>query len=167
MKHIIILGVMAFLFLGCIQKTIQISENRPGTIIYEEPIVHCEPVVLNERHELPVASSPQRGKTYSVEPIKAYDMLQGDPFVMLLDVRMAYELKKGGKIANSLLIPLSFLGQHLHKIDKSKKILVYCDTGNRSREAVQLLSNNGYEAINLNGGITKWKAEHLPVRYGR
>lgn len=166
MRHIIILGLTAFLFLGCIQKTIEISENRQ---VYSTPITNYEQY---EIYETPVIASssqvlPQIGKSYSVEPIKAYDMIQGDPFVLLLDVRRADELKMAGKISNSLLIPLSFLGQNLQRLDKSKKILVYCDTGNRSREAVHMLSNNGYEAINLNGGITKWKASHLPVSYGR
>jgi rhodanese-related sulfurtransferase len=165
MKKFTILLLISFMFLGCMKKKIfiQSREQRPvvytqAPIVYEESRPRYEPTEIVE----PIA---QIGRSYAVEPGEAYDMILSDPFVVLLDIRMPEELKIDGKIANSILIPLPYLKNNLHKLDKSKKILVYCHTGNRSVEAVRFLAHQGYEAINLNGGIAKWKAEHLSVKY--
>lgn len=172
MKQIVILGLSLFFLVGCMQKTLMLSQARPSTVIYEEPVyqepvVYQESVPQNQTYEPPVSTVPSRVKTYSVEPIKAYDMLQGDPLVMLLDVRTKQEQISDGKIANSTLIPLHLLAQNLHRLDKSKTILVYCHVGNRSWEAIRFLTRNGFQATDIKGGIRQWKAEHLPVSYGR
>ena len=99
----------------------------------------------------------------SVEPKVAYEMIQNDNNVTLLDVRTVEEFKKDGKIAGAKLIPLSQLSQNLKMLDKSKKILVYCRSGNRSVSASRILGNNGFVAINMSGGIGAWQAEKLPV----
>ena len=43
--------------------------------------------------------------------------------------------------------------------DKSQMILVYCRSGNRSREASDKLSKLGYTNILEIGGINAWKGE--------
>ena len=170
MRQFSLLVLIAFTFLGCMQKKIFIKSNEQRPVVYtqEAPVIYEEPrrptyTYQEVVEEVPV-SAPV-GRSYGVEPGEAYDMILSDPFVMVLDIRMPEEIKKDGKIANSLLIPLPYLKNNLNKLDKSKKILVYCHTGNRSVEAVRFLAQQGYEAINLNGGIAKWKAEHLSVKY--
>ena len=166
MKKFSLLVLISFAFLGCMQKKIFVQSNEQRPVVYTQaPIVYEESRPRYESREVVVEEVPQVGRSYAVEPGEAYDMILSDPFVMLLDVRMPEEIKKDGKIANSLLIPLPYLKNSLNRLDKSKKILVYCHTGNRSVEAVRFLAQHGYEAINLNGGIAKWKAEHLSVKY--
>jgi len=167
MKKFTLLVFISFAFLGCIEKKIFVQSSEQQPVVYTEaPIVYEESRPRYETVELVnEPQSPQVGKSYAVEPGEAYDMMLSDPFIVLLDVRMPEEQKTDGKIANSLLIPLPILRNNLHKLDKSKKILVYCHTGNRSVRAVQFLASQGFEAINLNGGIEKWKAEHLSVQY--
>ncbi len=99
----------------------------------------------------------------SVDPKVAYEMIQKDSNLTLLDVRTVEEFKKDGKIAEAKLIPLSQLSQNLKMLDKSKKVLVYCRSGNRSVSASRILGNNGFVAINISGGIGAWRAEKLPV----
>ena len=101
----------------------------------------------------------------SVTPKVAYEMLQNDNNVTLLDVRTVEEFKKDGKIAGAKLIPLGQLSQNLNMLDKSKKVLVYCRSGNRSVSASRILESNGFTVVNMSGGIEKWKAEHLSVTY--
>ena len=48
-------------------------------------------------------------------------------------------------------------------IDKSKKVLVYCRSGNRSATASRLLSKNGFTVINMSGGMIGWKSAKLPI----
>jgi rhodanese-related sulfurtransferase len=166
MKKFTILLLISFIFLGCMQKKIFVQSREERPVVYTQaPIVYEESRPRYESSVIVEESASTLGQSYAVEPGEAYDMILSDPFVIVLDVRMPEEQKHDGKIANSILIPLPYLRNNLHKLDKSKKILVYCHTGNRSREAVRLLSENGFEAINLNGGIAKWKAEHLSVKY--
>ena len=99
----------------------------------------------------------------SVSPKVAYEMLQNDDNVTLLDVRTIEEFKKEGKIAGAKLIPLGQLSQNLNMLDKSKKVLVYCRSGNRSVSASRILENNGFTALNMSGGILEWRSAKLPL----
>jgi rhodanese-related sulfurtransferase len=100
----------------------------------------------------------------SVSPKVAYEMLQNDDNVTFLDVRTVDEFKKDGKIADAKLIPLGELPQNLNMLDKSKKVLVFCRSGNRSVSAARILESNGFTVINMNGGMNGWKSEKLPVQ---
>jgi rhodanese-related sulfurtransferase len=190
MKKILFIPLIALLSVGCVKKTITLSSAnqapqrevtvpRVNSTIYEESVVY-EPE-SQPRYEERVVYHPQTQPQYeeptttptqtvvetSLDPITAYDMLQGNPMVMLLDVRTKQEQRTDGKIANSLLIPLEVLSKNFNKLDRAKKIMVYCHTGNRSQEALNILFRNGFDAVEIKGGIQKWKASHLPVRYGR
>jgi len=100
----------------------------------------------------------------SVTPKVAYEMLQNDRNVTLLDVRTVEEFRKDGKIANAKLIPLSQLSSNLKMLDRSKKVLVYCRSGNRSVSASRILEENGFTVFNMSGGIMKWRSEKLPLQ---
>lgn len=104
-------------------------------------------------------------KPFNIEPLDAFDKILENPNVLILDVRLLEEIHKDGKIANSVLIPLQVLGQNLNRLDKSKEIIVYCHTGNRSTVATKLLRKNGFDAINMKGGIEAWKRNHLEVKW--
>jgi rhodanese-related sulfurtransferase len=100
----------------------------------------------------------------SVSPKVAYEMIQNDNNVTLLDVRTVEEYKKDGKLAEAKLIPLGELSKNLNMLDKSKKVLVYCRSGSRSASAARMLEKNGFTVINMSGGINSWKSEKLPVQ---
>ena len=99
----------------------------------------------------------------SVTPKVAYEMIQNDDNLTLLDVRTPEEFKKDGKIVGATLIPLSQLPKNLNMLEKSKKVLVYCRSGNRSTSASRILSNGGYTVINMSGGMMEWRSQKLPV----
>ena len=99
----------------------------------------------------------------SVEPKVAYEMLENDDNLTLLDVRTPDEFKHDGHIKGAKLIPLGELAQNLNMLDKSKKLLVYCRSGSRSVSASRLLSNHGFTVVNMSGGIMAWKSEKLPI----
>ena len=99
----------------------------------------------------------------SVSPKVAYEMIQNDDNLTLLDVRTPDEFKKDGRIAGAKLIPLYNLEGNLKMLDKSKQVLVYCHSGNRSASASRILAKHGYTVFNMSGGISSWKSEKLPV----
>lgn len=42
-------------------------------------------------------------------------------------------------------------------LDKRKKYYVVCQSGNRSASACKILSENGYEVVNLKGGMSAYR----------
>ena len=70
-----------------------------------------------------------------------------------------------GHIVDAINIPAAELADQLDKKLKSAKpIIVVCDTGSRSVQAVATLRRSGHEkAYNLQGGLATWQNENLPV----
>jgi len=86
-----------------------------------------------------------------------------------LDVREPKEFE-GGRLPNALHIPLSQLESRSADLAKhaGKPVVVYCETGNRSRMAGAALAKAGLtEVYHLNGGFRAWKDAGLPVEKAR
>lgn len=100
----------------------------------------------------------------SISPKSAYELLQNDTNVALLDVRTPEEFSKE-HIEGATLIPVQVLAQNLSMLSevKDKKIIVYCHSGSRSVAASRILVDNGFIPLNVSGGITAWKADGLNV----
>ncbi len=75
--------------------------------------------------------------------------------VTLLDVRTPEEFAKA-HVKGAVLIPLSKLHKHLNELDKTTRIVVYCQSGNRSVSASRVLSDNGFVVYNVKGGYNSW-----------
>ena len=91
--------------------------------------------------------------------------LAKQPGTFILDVRTPKEYADG-RLAGSVLLPVSELSMRLGELpkDKNTPVLVYCATGRRSLEAARLLTEQGYTAVQeLKGGITAWRADGQPV----
>ena len=83
------------------------------------------------------------------------NMLKNYKKCILLDVRSLQEYKEG-HLNNSINIPLFELSKKVSKIitNKDDMIIVYCQTGSRSRRAVSILTKLGYKDLyNLKGGL--------------
>jgi CoA-disulfide reductase len=72
---------------------------------------------------------------------------------ILLDTRTNREYEQG-YIEGAVHIPLDELRENLDKLDKSKNIIAYCQSGLRSYIANRILKGNGYNVINLVGGYS-------------
>jgi len=60
-----------------------------------------------------------------------------------------------------LHIPLQELSQRLGELNdyRDKKVIVYCRSGNRSGKDTKILKENGFDAINLIGGMNSWEGD--------
>lgn len=78
--------------------------------------------------------------------------------VIVLDVREEDEYKQG-HIENSILVPLSVLDSKIEEVitDKDATVLVYCRSGNRSKQASTIMSMKGYTNVYEFGGINTWE----------
>ncbi len=80
-----------------------------------------------------------------------YEALRRDDNAILLDVRTRYEYQQGA-IDGTVLIPVDELRENLDQLDRSKKIYVNCQSGQRSYLACRILMQHGYDCYNLAGG---------------
>jgi rhodanese-related sulfurtransferase len=90
---------------------------------------------------------------------EAFEMLDGD--AILIDVREESEWAAGHAPMASL-IPLSELPDHLDELPRDRLIVCACRSGGRSLRAASFLQENGFDTVNLIGGMMSWFAEDLP-----
>lgn len=79
-----------------------------------------------------------------------------DSGAVVVDVRTEGE-HKYGHIPDSVNYPLDVLRDHVTSL-KGKKVVVYCQVGQRGHTAARILSQEGIDVVNLNGGYLTWKA---------
>jgi len=95
----------------------------------------------------------------------AFSKAIAQPDAQILDVRTASEYQSG-HIANALqanwLDPKEFKNRTQH-LDKSKMIYIYCQSGGRSASAQAALMEVGYKVVNLEGGMSNWRMQQMPV----
>ena len=80
---------------------------------------------------------------------------------LILDVRDADEFAKG-HLKNAIQIPVKELKENLSDIEKFKDelVLVYCRSGKKSAEAINILKENGFKnLVHMKDGISKWDGE--------
>jgi rhodanese-related sulfurtransferase len=93
---------------------------------------------------------------------EAYEMTQ-EQATVLLDVRTQEEYDSG-HIPDAVLISLSELELRLGELEPSRRILVYCLSGARSRTAASILIDNGFTNVyNMERGMLQWQASGFPV----
>lgn len=79
--------------------------------------------------------------------------------IQIVDVRTPREFTQGhieGAI-NINIYDKQFASIVTSKLDKSKKVAVYCRSGSRSRKAMSILTREGYNVVNLNRGLMAWQ----------
>ena len=85
----------------------------------------------------------------------AEKMMAKNPQTILMDVRSKQEYGEG-HLPGSILLSLYDLNKQAQNVlpDKKQTIIVYCSSGNRSKEAQEILETMGYENVyNLKGGL--------------
>jgi rhodanese-related sulfurtransferase len=103
-------------------------------------------------------------KSWSVEQTKR--MLDSNSAIVVLDVRTKEEFSsETGHLKNALLIPVQELETRITELASYKKqtILVYCRSGTRSKRASDLLAQQGFTPVNMDGGIIAWNQANLPI----
>ncbi|MCD5381549.1 MAG: rhodanese-like domain-containing protein [Candidatus Pacebacteria bacterium] len=94
--------------------------------------------------------------------------IQSGDFVVL-DVRTLGEYKEQRVTEDATLIDFyaNDFKQQLSKLDKSKNYLIYCRSGNRSGQTVNIMEELGFESFyDLQGGINAWNQAGLPTVSG-
>lgn len=84
----------------------------------------------------------------------------------VVDVRDEADFAKG-HVLNARNIPFAQFEKRLGELSslKDKPLIVYCQRGNTSGGAIEILKKNGFgRAFNLHGGIAAWQQAGLPLQ---
>ena len=90
--------------------------------------------------------------------VDAFAELIADSNVVVLDVRTAVEYAEG-HIEGAINIDQGqndFIEKVRATLPTDKKIAIYCRSGRRSANAAGRLAAEGYQCVNLKGGIIAW-----------
>lgn len=94
-----------------------------------------------------------------VNPSEAMELLESN--ALLLDVRQENEWDAGHAPMASL-ISLGELPDHVDELPHDQLIICACRSGGRSLRAATFLQENGFDVVNLTGGMLAWFAADLP-----
>jgi len=110
---------------------------------------------------LACSSNQSNSQTGSLSVI-AFEKKLVDDNVQILDVRTAGEFQSG-HLKNALQADWLNKAQFADRtqyLDKNKPVLVYCASGVRSGQAMQLMAKQGFKQVyNMGGGMSAWKIE--------
>lgn len=80
----------------------------------------------------------------------------------LIDVREQAEWD-AGHAPTAQHLPASELLEKLDQLPEDGDLYIVCRTGGRSHQVTQWLNGNGYDAINVVGGMDLWFESGLPI----
>ncbi len=96
-----------------------------------------------------------------IPPQKAKEIMDTEQGYIILDVRTQAEYS-AGHIKGAICLPNENIIDEPEMLpDKDQMILVYCRSGNRSRQAAQKLAEMGYANVLEFGGILDWPYQEL------
>lgn len=93
------------------------------------------------------------------------DKAKGNPNALLIDVRTPAEYAEG-HIEGARLIDFYApdFRQRIAALDKNKTYFIYCRSGSRSGQVLQIMKELGFKKVyNLERGFNSWMQEGLPV----
>ena len=111
-------------------------------------------------HQAAGGSSHPKVVYRQVSAADAAALMESESDYILLDVRTQAEYDEA-HIPGAICIPNETIGtEEISQLpDKAQLILVYCRSGNRSKQAAQRLAAQGYTNIVEFGGILSWTGE--------
>jgi rhodanese-related sulfurtransferase len=97
-----------------------------------------------------------------IQAVEVTDAHAGREHVVLLDVRNADEWE-AGHAPGATWVPLPELETARFSLPINRRIVCVCRSGARSARATAELTQMGFEAANMTGGMKEWAAKGLPV----
>ncbi|NLM03724.1 MAG: rhodanese-like domain-containing protein [Clostridiales bacterium] len=113
---------------------------------------HVENKRLNKKNSISYKQISQK---------KAKEMMDTDQDLTIVDVRRLDEYEEG-HISGAVLFTNEFITEETAAEmfpDKDQILLIYCRSGNRSKDASEKLSSYGYSNVYEFGGIITWPYE--------
>lgn len=147
---VILTGVL-LLAAGC-------SGNMESTS--SQTAAQAESTTGKEEGGMESGGTAKKGEYTHIDQETAKEMMKNDDGHVIVDVRSKEEYESG-HIPGAIVIPNEDIGSEKPEElpDLDQVILVYCRSGNRSRQASQKLADLGYTNVYDFGGINDWTGE--------
>ena len=146
MKKLLPLILTVFLLAGCTapaQESVPLQESTPPQADTKETTTVKEEITYRQ-----------------IDMDTAIALMGSETGYVILDVRTPEEFAEK-HIPNAINIPNETIGrEEIPELpDKNQMILVYCRSGNRSKQASEKLAALGYTNVLEFGGIIQWPGE--------
>lgn len=86
------------------------------------------------------------------------NLLDANEDLNIVDVREDNEVEEG-MIPGAIHIPLGQIPERANELDSSKEYILVCRGGVRSEKACQYLESQGFQVVNLEGGMMAYDGE--------
>lgn len=86
------------------------------------------------------------------------EKLENGEQLNVIDVREVDEVKEG-KIPEAIHIPLGLVEFKMNELDKKKQYVMVCRSGARSGRAATYLEGQGFDVINMDGGMMSYEGK--------
>lgn len=94
--------------------------------------------------------------TKSITSKEVLERLQKKEDLFMIDVREPGEWAMG-HVAGAVHFPLSQLAELQKKLDRRRETIVMCQSGARSALACEMLTERGFDVVNMTGGLNAWR----------
>lgn len=101
----------------------------------------------------------------TISPQQLNEQIEAGKAPLVIDVRSEEEYLNG-HVPGARLIPHDQIGEYLDTLSthKDDRIVVYCRSGNRTKQAIEKLEQAGFEhIIELEGSFQGWNDGERPV----
>ena len=103
------------------------------------------------------SASPFARTPHAIPSIDVDAAAARDDDSVLRDVR-EYEEWMSGHAPSATHIPMSQLPKRIDELDRSRRIVCVCRSGNRSAQVTAWLRQQGFDAVNMRGGMSVWSS---------
>ncbi|WP_040225729.1 rhodanese-like domain-containing protein [Bhargavaea cecembensis] len=97
-------------------------------------------------------------KAISTEELE--QRLEAGEELAMIDVREAEEVA-AGMIPGAVHIPLMELPERFGELDRDTQYILICRSGGRSTMAAEFLEGQGFDVVNMTGGMLEWPGETI------
>ncbi|MBC8258522.1 MAG: Grx4 family monothiol glutaredoxin [SAR324 cluster bacterium] len=105
-----------------------------------------------------ITTPPPPAEVQEVPAVEASKILKENPDIHLLDVRTPQE-RETACLENSVLLDQELVEEMLSKWDQQTPLMFYCHIGERSRQAAQYFTSQGFQQVyNMADGIKGWSS---------
>ena len=114
----------------------------------------------------PQFQSFQLGEVKHITPKDAFEALNSDE-AFIIDVRELSETYSNYIPRDNVFFqPLSLINQKIPKFPTDILLIIACENGIHSVHVAELLEQHGFSnVVNLDGGLSEWKAQGLIFEY--
>jgi CRP-like cAMP-binding protein len=141
-------------------KTVTLADLQPGQGFGEEALISGEPrnatVTMLSDGELMRLPAEDFDSLLREPLVHRINLAQGAELIkhgaQLIDVRLESEFKEGS-LKGSINLPLYLLRLKAGNLDRKRTYILFCQSGRRSSAAAFLLTQRGFDARVLDGGL--------------